>query len=71
MEGWLSTRQANPINPIPIRTEVTQDVFNGNRRILLRVKNERVVVTVRATEVAMGEKKDGTDLSWPIYKGGL
>jgi hypothetical protein len=71
MEGWLSTRQANPINPIFIRTKVTQNVFKGNRSILVRVKNERVVMAVGATEVAMGKKKHRTDLSWPIRKGGL
>jgi hypothetical protein len=71
VQGRLSTREANPINPISIRTKATQNLFHWNRRILVRLKNERVVVAVRTTEVAVGKKKHRADLPWPIQKGGL
>jgi ribonuclease PH len=71
LQGRLSTRDTNPVNPIPIRTKITQHLFDWNGSILLRMKNERVVMAVRTTEVAMGKEKHRTNLPRPIHKGSL
>jgi len=71
MEGGLSTRKANPFNPIMIRMKGTQNLFHWNGSILLRLKNKGVVMAERAAEVAVGKKENGADLPWPIHKGSL
>jgi hypothetical protein len=54
-----------------MRTEVAQYLFNWNGSILLRMKNESMVVAVRTTKIAVGKKEHRADLPWPIHKGGL
>jgi hypothetical protein len=71
MEGRFSTREADPINPVPKRKEVSQNVIEWNGRISLRLKNKRVVMAVRTTEIAVGEEEDRADFPWPIHKGGF
>jgi hypothetical protein len=38
---------------------------------LLRVKDQEMVMAVRAAKVATGKKKHRTKFSWPIEKGGF
>jgi hypothetical protein len=71
MQGGLSTRKANPINPILKRVKATQNVFQWDGRITLRMENEGVVMAVRTAEVTIGEEKYRAELFWPIHKGGF
>jgi len=48
--------------------KITQNLFNWNGSILLRMKNERVVMAIRTTEVAVGKEKHRTNLPRPIHK---
>jgi hypothetical protein len=45
--------------------------LQGNRLILLRTKNEGMVVTVWTSKVTVRKEKDGTELSFPIDKRGF
>jgi hypothetical protein len=58
IQGGFSTGDANPVNPILEAPEATQNVFQWNGRILLRMKGEGMVVAVRAAEIAMGKEED-------------
>jgi hypothetical protein len=71
MEGRFSACEADPINPILKRKEVSQNVIEWNRRISLWLKDERVVMAVRTAEIAVREEEDRTDFPWPIHKGGF
>jgi hypothetical protein len=71
MKGGFSTCDTNPIDPTLKRVEATQNVFKRNRTILFRMKNERVVMAVRAAEIAIRKEEYRTDFSWPIHEGGL
>jgi hypothetical protein len=70
-QGGFSTRDADPVNPIPESAEAPQNVFNWDGRIPLRMKNEGVIVAVRASKVAASEEENRTELPWPIDKGSL
>jgi len=69
MQGGLSTRKTNPINPIPEGEEAGQNVIKWNRRIPLWVKNEGMVMAVRTAEIAVGEEENRADFPWPIHEG--
>jgi hypothetical protein len=71
MEGWLPACDANPIDPTPERMKTAQNVFKGQGMILFRMKNERMIVAIGATEVAVRKEEDRTNLPHPIDKGGL
>jgi hypothetical protein len=71
VQGGLSARDANPINPFPKDAEAIQDVLQWNGRILLRTEDQGVVMAVRTAKVTTGKKEHRTKLSWPIQKGGL
>jgi hypothetical protein len=71
MEGRLSARDANPIDPALKRVEVTQNLFKRDRTKLFRMKNEGVVMAVRAAEIAMRKEEHRADFPWPIHEGGL
>ena len=71
VEGRLPACDANPVDPTPEGMETAQNFFNRQGMILFRMKNERMVVAIGATEVAVREEEDRTDLPGPIDKGGL
>jgi hypothetical protein len=56
VQGRLSTCDANPVNPISKGAEAIEDIFKWNRRISLRVENERVVMAIGTAKVAMGKE---------------
>jgi hypothetical protein len=35
------------------------------------MEDKSVIMAVRTAKIAMGQKKDGTEFSWPIQKGGF
>jgi hypothetical protein len=43
-----------------------ENLFQRNGGILLRMKNEGMVVAVRTTKIAVREEKHRTKLPWPI-----
>jgi hypothetical protein len=71
VQGRLSTRYANPVNPIPQGVDATQNVFQWNRRITIGMKNEGVVMAVRTAKVTAGKKENRAEFPWPIDKGGF
>jgi hypothetical protein len=71
MKGRLSPCETNPIDPTLKRVEASKNLFKWNRKILLRMKNERVVMAVRTAEVAVRKEENRAKFSWPIHKGGL
>jgi len=71
MKGGLSACDANPVDPTLKRVEVTQNLFKRDRAIFFRMKNERVVMAVRTTEIAIRKEEHRADFPWPIHKGGL
>jgi hypothetical protein len=71
MEGGLPACDANPIDPTPEGVKTAQNVLKGQGMVLFRMKNERVVVAIGTTEVAVRKEEDRTDLPGPIDKGGL
>jgi hypothetical protein len=71
IESWLPTGDANPVDPTLERMETAQNLFKWDRLILFRMKNERMIVTIRAAEITGREEEDRTDLPSPIDKGGL
>ena len=71
MESGLSPCEANPIDPTLKRVEANENLFKWNRKILIRMKNERVVVAIWTAEVAVRKEEDRADFPWPIHKGGF
>jgi hypothetical protein len=71
VKGRLSARNANSIDPALKRVEVTQNLFKRDRTILFRMKNERMVMAVRAAEIAIRKEEHRAYFSWPIHKGGF
>ena len=71
MKGRLSARDTNSVDPTLKRVEVTQNVFQRDRTVLFRMKNEGVIMAVRAAEIAIRKEEHRADFSWPIHKGGL
>jgi hypothetical protein len=69
IEGRFSASDANPVNPMMERMETVQDGFKWDRGIPFRMKDEGMVVTIRATEIAIRKEEYGTEFTWPIYKG--
>jgi hypothetical protein len=64
----FSARQANPIHPTPEIFEAVQNLVQGDRGVLLRLKDERIVMTIRAAEIAVRQEEHRADLSGPIDK---
>jgi len=71
MEGGFPACDADPVDPTLERVKTAQNVSKGQGMIRFRMKNERVVVAIGATEVAVREEEDRTDLPGPIDKGSL
>ena len=46
-----------------------QDMFQGNGKILLGMKNQAVVMAVRTAKITMGEKDHRADLPPPVDEG--
>jgi hypothetical protein len=69
MEGRFSTCEADSIHPVSERKEMSQNVIEWNGRISLRLKNERVVMAIRTSEIAVGKEENRADFPWPIHKG--
>jgi hypothetical protein len=68
MKGRLSASEADPINPAFKSMETLKDVLQGDRSELAGMKDQRMVMAVRTTEVAARKKEDRADLPWPIQK---
>jgi hypothetical protein len=56
MESRLSTREANPVDPIPQRMETGENIFERKGSILLGMENKGVVVAIRTAEITTGKK---------------
>jgi len=68
MKGRLSTCETNPIDPTLKTAEASENLLKWNRKVLLRMKSKRVIMAVRAAEVAIRKKKDRRDFPRPIHK---
>jgi hypothetical protein len=71
MKGRLSSCEANPVDPILKRAKANENLFKWNRKILLRMKNEGVVMAVWTPKVAIRKEENRANFSCPIHKGGL
>jgi len=71
IEGGLSSRETDAIDPILKRKETVQEGPPGKSRELFGRKNKGMVMAVKAAEVTVREEEDGTDLSRPIDKRSL
>ena len=69
MERWLSTREANPVDPIPQRMEASENIFQRNGSILLGMEDQSVVVAIRAAEITTGKENHRADFARPIREG--
>jgi hypothetical protein len=57
VESRFSTRETNPINPILEGMEAIENLFYRDRRILLWMENEGMVVAVRTSKITMRKEK--------------
>jgi len=71
MKGWFASSQADPIDPLLQGMEPFQDMTQWNREVLLRMKKEGSIMTIRAAEVAPREKENRADLSRPVDERSL
>jgi hypothetical protein len=71
MKSRLSPCEANPVDPTLKRAKASKNLFKWNRKILLWMKNERVVMAVWTPKVAIRKEENRTNFPWPIYKGGF
>jgi hypothetical protein len=71
MEGWLSTCEANSVDPISQRMKTTENIFQWNGGILPRMENKGMIVAIRTAKITVRKKKHGTEFFWPIQKRGL
>jgi len=71
VEGRFSSRETDTVNPALERTKTIQDLFQRDRKILLRMGNETMIMTVGTAKVAPREKDHRADLSGPVDEGGL
>jgi hypothetical protein len=71
VQRGFSARQANPIHPTSEILEAMQNLVQGDRGVLLRLKDEGIVVTIRATEIAVRQEEHRADLPGPIDKRGF
>ncbi len=56
MDRGFSTREANPVDPIPHGMEAAENPFEWNGSKLLGMENKGVVVAIRAAEITVGKK---------------
>jgi hypothetical protein len=71
MKGRLSPCEADPIDPTLKRAKASKSLFKWNRKILLRMKDKKVVMAVWTPKVAIRKEENRANFSWPIHKGGL
>jgi hypothetical protein len=71
MERRLSTREADPIDPISQSVEASENIFHWKGSILLGMENEGVIVAIRTAEITTGKKKHRADFPLPIREGSL
>jgi hypothetical protein len=71
MESRLSTREANPVDPIPQRMETGENIFEWKGSILLGMENKGVVVAIRTAEITTRKKNHRAEFSPPVQEGGL
>jgi hypothetical protein len=71
MESGLSTREADPIDPIPQGMETGEYILQDDGSILLGMENQGMVVTVRTAKITARKEKYRTEFSRPIQKGSL
>jgi len=71
MKSGLPPCETNPIDPVPERMEASENIFQWNGSILLRMENKGMVVAVWTAEITAGKKNHGAEFSRPIQKGSL
>ena len=71
LQGWLTARDHDPVNPFPELSQVRPDLLLGYVMQASVVEHEIAVVTERAPEVTPTREKHRRQVILPIEKAGL